>query len=108
MLLSLVYPELGPRLPPSFSTGLSQYFVSPKPFRINTYKSLTKQTPLTAFRMNTCGKSGGRGVPRSLFLPTIHNPQPPTHCGSYPLALAFNCFASFSISSVFLYIRTDS
>jgi hypothetical protein len=32
------------------------------PFRINTCKSVTKQTTLTSFRMNTYEKTGGRGV----------------------------------------------
>jgi hypothetical protein len=31
-------------------------------FRINTYKSVSKQTTLTSFRMNTCEKMGGRGA----------------------------------------------
>jgi hypothetical protein len=34
---------------------------SPTPFRINTYKSVTKQTTLTLFRINTYEKHGGRG-----------------------------------------------
>jgi hypothetical protein len=34
----------------------------PKPFRINTYKSVTKQTSLTSFRINTYEKHRGEGV----------------------------------------------
>jgi hypothetical protein len=33
-----------------------------KLFRINTYKSVSKQTTLTFFRMNTCEKPGGGGI----------------------------------------------
>jgi hypothetical protein len=32
-------------------------------FRINTCKSVSKQTTLTTFRMNTCEKRGGGGTP---------------------------------------------
>src|SRR6266852_3121833 len=32
-------------------------------FRMNTYKSVSKQRTLTPFRMNTCEKPGGRGAP---------------------------------------------
>jgi hypothetical protein len=35
------------------------------PFRINTCKSVSKQTTLIPFRMNTYEKQGGRGVPPS-------------------------------------------
>jgi hypothetical protein len=42
---------------------LPDYFPSPpKPFRINTYKSVTKQTSLTSFGMNTYEKHRGEGV----------------------------------------------
>jgi hypothetical protein len=34
---------------------------SPTLFRINTYKSVTKQTTLTSLRINTYEKQGGRG-----------------------------------------------
>ena len=34
-------------------------------FRMNTCKSVSKQTTLTTFRMNTYAKAGGRGVPQS-------------------------------------------
>jgi hypothetical protein len=36
-------------------------YPSPTPFRINTCKSVTKQTTLTLFRINTYEKHGGRG-----------------------------------------------
>ncbi len=32
------------------------------PFRINTCKSVSKQTTLTIFRINTYEKTGGRGA----------------------------------------------
>src|SRR5712691_12394835 len=33
-------------------------------FRINTCKSVSKQSTLTTFRINTCEKPRGRGAPR--------------------------------------------
>lgn len=58
-------------------------------FRMNTCKSVSKQGTLTAFRMNTYEKTGGRGVHKTpLFMHlalshqsqvTIH--QPPPHAG---------------------------
>src|ERR1700687_6243091 len=48
------------RLPRAISKGQSPVITI---FRINTYKSDTKQTTLTSFRINTYKKTGGRGVP---------------------------------------------
>ena len=39
----------------------AQFWCSVSPFRINTCKSVSKQTTLTPFRMNTYEKTGGRG-----------------------------------------------
>jgi hypothetical protein len=54
-------------LPGRFRLGrkgpFPDYFsIPPKPFRINTYKSVTKQITLTSFRMNTYEKHRGEGV----------------------------------------------
>src|SRR6266852_9908014 len=51
-------------------------------FRINTCKSLSKQTTLTPFRMNTCEKRGEGGSPRQGTLLRLRstvttNPRPP-------------------------------
>jgi hypothetical protein len=44
------------------SPGFSHHFSGvPKPFRMNTCESISKQTTLTVFRMNTCEKQGGGG-----------------------------------------------
>src|SRR5438270_4677857 len=42
-----------------------------KPFRMNTCKTLSKQTTLSAFRMNTCEKPRGEWV---LWLTNIRKP----------------------------------
>ena len=39
----------------------AQFWCNATPFRINTSKSVSKQTTLTLFRMNTYEKTGGRG-----------------------------------------------
>ncbi len=44
---------------PRFASPISDALVST--FRINTYKSVSKQTTLTSFRINTCEKQGGGG-----------------------------------------------
>ena len=46
------------------------------PFRINTCKSVSKQTTLTIFRMNTYKKQGEGGAPANRWSP---NPQRPSH-----------------------------
>ena len=51
-------PPIQPRLP-----GFAQFWCNATPFRINTCKSVSKQTTLTPFRMNTYEKRpGGGGV----------------------------------------------
>src|SRR5216684_3284257 len=44
-------------------TRFAQFWCNVTPFRINTYKSVSKQTTLTPFRMNTYEKTGGWGAP---------------------------------------------
>src|SRR5258706_5572948 len=51
-------------------------------FRINTCKSVTKQTTLTFFRMNTYAKTG-RGSPHVPITQELHYPLLTTH---YPLS----------------------
>jgi hypothetical protein len=55
---------------------------SPTPFRINTYKSVTKQTTLTFFRINTYEKHRGRGVVWFLQPEVLHIPA------HYPLSVS--------------------
>src|SRR5260370_26566035 len=43
----------------------AQFWCNVTPFRINTCKSVSKQTTLTSFRMNTYEKTGGWGYLRS-------------------------------------------
>src|SRR6266849_2830697 len=51
----------------------AQFWCNATPFRINTSKSVSKQTTLTLFRMNTYEKTGGwGGSPR-----TVNNPRAP-------------------------------
>src|SRR5260370_42402380 len=45
----------------------AQFWCKVSPFRINTCKSVSKQTTLTPFRMNTYEKHGGWGDADSLF-----------------------------------------
>src|SRR5260370_7096965 len=82
MLCSVIYTDPEPRSVvsdsrPLFSLPLiaairplfpDHFLFPPKPFRINTYKSVTKQTSLTSFRINTYEKHRGRGCrpPRAL------------------------------------------
>src|SRR5260370_18785009 len=79
MLCSVIYTDPEPRSVvsdsrPLFSLPLiaairplfpDHFLFPPKPFRINTYKMVTKQTSLTSFRINTYEKHRGEGV---LFL----------------------------------------
>jgi len=39
--------------------GFAQIQCNASAFRMNTFKSVSKQRALTAFRMNTLGKTGG-------------------------------------------------
>jgi hypothetical protein len=59
----------GPPRPVPIRSGASRSHLAPVTysFRINTCKSVSKQTTLTPFRMNTYEKQGGRGVPPSHF-----------------------------------------
>jgi hypothetical protein len=43
------------------SSNLAQFWCNVSPFRINTYKSVSKQRTLTIFRMNTYEKTGREG-----------------------------------------------
>jgi hypothetical protein len=58
-----VYRELDDRLQPSKpakpAPDFHNHFRTPKSFKINTSKSLSKQTTLTLFAINTYGKQGG-------------------------------------------------
>src|SRR6266567_5547057 len=54
VLLTATTPE--PRLP-----RFAQFWCDASPFRINTSKSVSKQTTSTLFRMNTYGKHTGWG-----------------------------------------------
>src|SRR6266404_2313792 len=69
-------------------------FPSPtKLFKINTYKSLSKQRTLTSFRMNTYEKQGGGGL---LWLTS---PLPSSNFPTYlQPSFAFNRFHTFSFS----------
>ncbi len=51
-------PSSAPRAP-----SIMQYAAPISPFRMNTCKSVSKQSTLTPFRMNTYAKPGGEGVP---------------------------------------------
>src|SRR6266567_7210727 len=61
VLLTTTTPE--PRLP-----RFAPFWCNASPFRINTSKSVSKQTTLTLFRMNTYGKRTGWG--RDAILPS--------------------------------------
>ena len=69
-------------------------------FRMNTRKSVTKQTTLTFFRMNTYAKTGGGSPPRTdhtgTSLPTTHHPLPTF----FPIRLHF--FDRLAASSCFV------
>src|SRR5260370_26638168 len=54
--LLLTPPKVDPRLP-----RFAQFSCNISPFRINTCKSVSKQTTLTPFRMNTYEKHTGWG-----------------------------------------------
>src|SRR5258708_3047231 len=51
----------------------AQFWCNVTPFRINTSKSVSKQTTLTLFRMNTFEKTGGWGGSPQ----TVNNPRAP-------------------------------
>ena len=59
----LTAPAADPRL-----SRFAQFWCNIRPSRINTSKSVSKQTTLTPFRINTCEKQAGWG--RCAFLPS--------------------------------------
>jgi hypothetical protein len=61
----------------------------PKPFIINTYKSVTKQTTLTFFRINTYEKHRGEGAPSSNPQSTPLGSLSQPRIGHAPVAQAF-------------------
>ena len=63
--LAAAMPAPWPSLITKNASEIAQFLCNISPFRINTCKSVSKQRTLTAFRMNTYEKQGGRGVPRS-------------------------------------------
>src|SRR6266403_899383 len=76
-----------------FPLSLFDFPSPPKLFKINTYKSLSKQRTLTSFRMNTYEKQGGGGV---LWLTSpLLSSNFPTYLQS---SFAFNRFHTFSFS----------
>ena len=75
--------------PEFFSPRATRYsrLLSLSPFKINTYKSATKQTPLTSFRMNTYAKTGGGGYHCPCLPPfksATHFPFSPLATSLYP------------------------
>jgi hypothetical protein len=68
-------PVPRPSLTTKKASEIAQFLCNVSPFRMNSCKSVSKQRTLTAFRMNTCEKTRGRGVsrfrsPRIRFLVT--------------------------------------
>jgi hypothetical protein len=57
-------------------------------FRMNTYKTITKQTTLTPFRMNTYAKPGGRGPLRKSIL--AHRVARLRPCRLLPIVFRFS------------------
>src|ERR1700730_5165211 len=62
--------------PPSHAECGSQNRVPLIPFRINTCKSVTKQTTLSTCRMNTYAKTGGGILPAVHHSERHHLPHP--------------------------------
>jgi hypothetical protein len=75
---------------PAFSEGGHPDRIPLTSFRMNTCKSVTKQTTLTPFRMNTYAKTGGGGY---LLPPCSQPPQRAKSFASYhiPVTLAVSC-----------------
>src|SRR2546427_8513285 len=75
----------------------AQFWCNISPFRINTCKSVSKQTTLSTFRINTYEKTGGGAIPSYhpiLPLPfSVHLPfwNSPLATVSETLALLTNC-----------------
>jgi hypothetical protein len=67
-----------PRRAAPSAPHFAQFWCNISPFRINTSKSVSKQTTLTPFRMNTYEKhgGGGGGIFRLRRNPTIDLPAP--------------------------------
>src|SRR6266487_3456965 len=83
VLLTTTTPE--PRLP-----RFAQFWCDASPFRINTSKSVSKQTTSTLFRMNTYGKhtGWGEGYHSSIFeFVTRHSPLDSSSFFSHSSAL---------------------
>src|SRR5712664_1991223 len=81
--------SLAPRLACLFRRVLlgAHFPSAPKSFRINTCKSLSKQTTLTLFRINTYEKHRGRGLlllTRNLNAPFCHSSACPRLCRGLP------------------------
>ncbi len=98
LLSSVVYSEAHPR--PFFSLHTVAavcpapllYFPSPpKPFRINTCKSVTKQITLTLFRINTYEKHRGEGASPALLTSNVQ----PLYSALSPLDSALTCIPRF-------------
>ena len=89
----LTAPTVDPRL--SF---LAQFLCNVSPFRINTYESVSKQTTLTTFRMNTYEKQAGwgRDPARSAVLLT-----PPRSFHLAELLSRRHCASVSSLSATF-------
>src|SRR6266581_2900815 len=58
-------------------TPFAQFWCNVTPFRINTYKSGSKQTTLTPFRINTYEKTRGWGPLRSRVTHCLATPHAP-------------------------------
>jgi hypothetical protein len=86
------------------SPHFAQFWCNATPFRINTCKTVSKQTTLTSFRINTYEKTRGWGAPR-FGNPSLATPRSPLHSSSFfshPCALfctAKNSSLFFSINS---------
>src|SRR5260370_20172205 len=58
--------------------GLHNFGALVSPFRINTYKSVSKQSTLTTFRINTYKKRGEGGMwSAAVLLPLLRSPVSP-------------------------------
>src|SRR5260370_36196458 len=58
----------------------AQFWCNVSPFRINTCKSVSKQTTLTPFRMSTYEKQGGGGYPPCQAKLPSHKTDPVRAC----------------------------
>ena len=75
-------PTVDPR-PPRFA----QFLCNVNPFRINTYKTVSKQATLSTFRINTYEKQAGWGRVHFLLPRISHLPQDSSSFLSYSCAL---------------------